>query len=69
MRKHELVGDLAIRLGVDRGNFFKWLKKHGFGDRMFDVRTESTRGQAAKAVTPEVAREIVMKRRRQGWEC
>ena len=69
MREYELVGDLAKRLKVDKSSLFKWLKGNGFGDRMFDVRTAESRGQATKAVTPGVAREIVEERRRRGWEC
>ena len=69
MKKYMLVSDLAKQFGIDRSSLFRWLKKNGFGDRMFDVRTESTRGSATKAVTPEVVRQIVEERRRQGWEC
>ncbi len=69
MRKHELISDLAIRLKIDKSSLFKWLKGNGFGGYMFDVRTAESRGQATKAVTPEVAQEIVAERRRQGWEC
>lgn len=68
VRKYETIGDLARRLGVDKSNFFKWLKKNGFGGLMFDVRTEASRGQATKAVTPEVAKGIIKERRRRGWE-
>jgi hypothetical protein len=68
MKKYVVVSDLARDLGVDRSNFLKWLKNNGFAARMFDVRTEASRGQATKAVTPEVAKEIIAERRRRGWE-
>lgn len=70
MRKsYVLIAVLAGQLGIDRSTLFKWLKKNGFGDRMFDVRTGGSRGQAMKAVTPAMAREIIAERSRRGWEC
>lgn len=69
MKKYVLVSDIAEQFGIDRSSLFRWLKGNGFGDRMFDVRTEASRGSAAKAVTPEAAKEIVEERRRRGWEC
>ena len=69
MKEYVLISDLAKQLRTDRSYFLKWLKKNDFGKYLHDVRTKESRGQATKAVAPEVARKIVEERRRQGWEC
>lgn len=66
--KYVLVGDLAARMRIHRSTLFKWLEKNDLQGKLFDVRTEASRGQAAKAVTPADAKAILAERERQGWE-
>ncbi len=59
------LGDLASELGVDRSNFFKYVKKQGF--ETVYIRTPKSRNQPILALTQDDADELKRLRSTQGY--